>query len=34
MRSSPMNFSGWPMMWAQTVGKVMTQEANVVPSSA
>src|SRR5216683_3501953 len=34
MRSSPKYFTAWPSRWAQTLGKVITLEANVVPSSA
>src|SRR5207248_10432305 len=33
-RSSPKNFRPWPRMCAQPQGKVMTDDANVVPSSA
>src|SRR5207244_11283690 len=34
IRSGPMNFMSCPMMWAATVGKVTTEEAQVVPISA
>jgi hypothetical protein len=34
MRRDPMNFISWPMRCAQTVGNVMTVEANVEPISA
>ena len=34
IRSSPMNFRSWPRMCAATVGKVTTDDAQVVPISA